>query len=147
VLVAVLVAISGINAVLTIVLTPFFPPEFGSPMAQLVLPSLVDGAGFANLVSSVIAIGPLPVAILSGVTALTGLVWAGRGLSRNTRWWLPLVSISTVAAVLLVYSWQGSSPSAETELMRAQVLRRLDHSAIADRIEGSLVPQVAAARK
>jgi hypothetical protein len=144
IIVTILIAVSGTNAVLTIVLTPFFPPEFGSPLAQLVLPSLADGAGFANLLSSGAAMNRSAAVLCTALTALAALVWAGGRLVRNRSRWLPLVSISTVAVLLLVYSWQGASPRAETELMRAQVLRRLDHPAIADRIEGSLVTQEAA---
>jgi hypothetical protein len=60
-IVVALIAISGANALLTIALTPYFPPEFGAPLAQLVLPSLMDGAGFSNLLSSGIGIAPVVV--------------------------------------------------------------------------------------
>jgi hypothetical protein len=146
VIVVILIAVSGTNAVLTIVLTPFFPPEFGAPLAQLVVPSLADGAGFSNLVSSGIGIAPLIVVNLIGVILLAALIWATGRLVRDRRIWLPAISLTTVAVLLLIYSWQGSAPKAETEIMRSQVLRRLGHTVVADRIEDSLLSAATPAR-
>jgi hypothetical protein len=138
VVVAILIAISGTHAVLSLALTPYFPPEFTAPFAQLVLPSLVDGAGFANLVSSGLGTAPWIVAVFSGGAVLLALVWAGGRLWGTTSLWMPTAFIATVALLLSAYWWQGSSPKNEIELMRAQVLRRLGHAVIADRIESSL---------
>jgi hypothetical protein len=143
VVVVILVAVSGVNAVLSLVLTPYFPPEFAAPLAQLVLPSLTDGAGFSNLLSSALGTSPWITAILCGVVALLTLGLAANRLIGRMSWRLPVVFVATVAFLLSVYWWQGSSPSTENELMRAQVLRRLGHAAIAERIEG---PLLAAAR-
>jgi hypothetical protein len=138
-IVSILTAISGVNALLTIALTPYFPPEFGAPLAQLVLPSLADGAGFSNLFSSGTGIAPAVAVILIGVMVVAALIWATGRLARDRRIWLPAISLTAVGILLLIYSWQGSAPSAETELMRSQVLRRLGHSAVADRLEDSLL--------
>ena len=146
VIVVILIAVSGTNAVLTIVLTPFFPPEFGAPLAQLVVPSLADGAGFSNLVSSGIGIAPPLVVILIGVILLAALIWATGRLVRDRKIWLPAISLTTVAVLLLIYSWQGSAAKAETEIMRSQVLRRLGHTVVADRIEDSLLSAITPAR-
>lgn len=138
-IVVILITISGINALLTIALTPYFPPEFGAPLAQLVLPSLADGAGFSNLLSSGIGIAPPLVVILIGVILIAALIWATGHLVQGRKTWLPAISLTTVALLLLIYSWQGSAPKPETEIMRSQMLRRLGHSAVADRIEDSLL--------
>jgi hypothetical protein len=138
-IVVILISISGTNALLTIALTPYFPPEFGAPLAQLVLPSLADGAGFSNLLSSGFGIAQVYVVILIGMVAIAALIWATGRLVRDTKIWLPAISLTTVAVLLLTYSWQGSAPNAETELMRSQVLRRLGHTAVADQIEDSLL--------
>jgi hypothetical protein len=139
VVVVILVAISGTNAVLSLALTPYFPPEFAAPFAQLVLPSLADGAGFSNLLSSGLGVSPRIVVVLSGVIALLVLGWATGRLIGKLSWSLPAFFLATVASILSVYWWQGSSPSTEIELMRAQVLRRLGHAAIVERIEGPLL--------
>jgi hypothetical protein len=138
-IVSILTAISGANALLTIALTPFFPPEFGAPLAQLVLPSLANGAGFSNLLSSGTGIAPAVVVILIGVIVVAALIWATGRLARDRRIWLPAASLTAVGVLLLIYSWQGSAPSAETEIMRSQVLRRLGHNSVAEQIEKSLL--------
>jgi hypothetical protein len=145
-IVVILITISGTNTLLTIALTPYFPPEFGAPLAQLVLPSLADGAGFSNLLSSGIGIAPPLVVILIGVILITALTWATGYLYQERKIWLPALSLTTVAVLLLIYSWQGSAPKAETELMRSHVLRRLGHTAVADRLEDSLLSATLPAR-
>jgi hypothetical protein len=138
VVVVVLIAISGANAVLTVVLTPFFPPQFGAPLAQLVLPSLVEGAGFSNLLTEYFSVAPAVVAVLTIAVSSAALIWASIALIRRPRWWLPGVYVVSLGAIWFTYTWQGANPSIETELMRAQVLRRLDHSATVDRPADSL---------
>jgi hypothetical protein len=138
-IVVILITISGTNALLSIALTPYFPPEFSAPLAQLVLPSLADGAGFSNLISTGIGIDAPLVVTLIGVILVAALIWATGRLVRERRIWLPAISLATVAVLLLIYSWQGSAPRAETELMRSQVLRRLGHASVADQIERSVL--------
>ena len=138
-IVVVLISISAANALLTIALTPFYPPEFGAPLAQLVLPSLADGAGFSNLLSSWLGIAPPAVAILTGVTVFALVLWSVGRLVRGGRLRLAAISLTTIVVLLLSYSWQGSAPTAETEVMRSQVLRRLGHDEVADRIDESLL--------
>ena len=143
VVVVVLTAASGTSTMLTIVLTPFFPPEFGAPLSQLVLPSLEDGAAFSNLISSASGVAPVAIVILTGAFVIAALIWASGKLFRDRAWWQPVVALITIAVILLLYSWQGSAPSDEIELIRAQMLRRLGHAAVADHIEGSLISDVA----
>ena len=138
-LAAVLIAISGVNAALCIALTPFFPPQFKVPLAQLVLPSLTDGAGLNNIISAALGVPPIYVLIAIGAATVTALGWASSLVLRLPRRWVAAVFAATIAAQLLWLSWQGAGPSAEVELMRAQVLRRLGHTVVADRIEGSLI--------
>jgi hypothetical protein len=138
-IVVMMIAVSGTHTVLTIVLTPFFPPEFGAPLGQLVLPSLADGAGFANILSSVFGVAPTSIVVLTGVIAAGFLIWASNRLVGDRGWWPAPVSVTIIAVLLLVLNWQASSAPADTELMRAQMLRRLNHTEIADRIEGAIV--------
>lgn len=142
-IVVALVAASGLNAVLTIALTPFFPPEFGSPLAQLVLPSLADGAGFSNVASSVSGVSQAVVAVLVGAAALVVLTRALGNLQPEGGWRCPAISLTTVALLLLVYSWQGSAPPSESEMVRSQMLRRLGHEVAADRLEEALSGETA----
>jgi hypothetical protein len=135
---AILMAASGIHAALTIVLTPFFPPQFGLPFAELVLPSLADGAGFWNVVSSVSGAPPIAVVIACVLVAVGAMVWAAGKIARHPNRWLTTAPVLTVTALLLLNTWLGSHPTREVELMRSQVLRRLGHVDAAERIEASL---------
>jgi len=138
-LVAVLIAFSGVNAVLCIALTPFFPPQFTSPLAQLVLPSLIEGAGLDNIVSATIGLPPMYVVIAIGAATIAALGWASSLVLRLPKRWVATVFATAIAAQFLLLSWQGTSPSRDVEFMRAQVLRRLGHTAVAAQIEDSLI--------
>jgi peptidoglycan/LPS O-acetylase OafA/YrhL len=140
VIVVVLISISGANAVLTIVLTPFFPPEFGAPLAQLVLPSLADGVAFANVLSSAFGMPPTAVVVLTFAIVAVTLIWAAERVAKVRAWWLSATCLVTVVLVLLTYSWQGHAPPAETEIIRSEVLRRLGHAGAANSIEASFSP-------
>ncbi len=143
VIVAVLVAVSTTCTVLTVVLTPFFPPEFSTPLAQLVLPSLIDGAGFPNILSSAFGVGPVVVAVFVGFVVTGGAAWAASSLARHQPPWLPVVSVATAVTVVAALAWQGSTAGNDLRMMRAEVLRRLGHAAVADRIESPISSQAA----
>jgi hypothetical protein len=81
---------------------------------------------------------PAVVVTLVGVIVTAALIWATGHLVRGQKIWQPAISLTTVAVLLLICAWQGYAPMPETELTRAQVLRRLGHTAVADRIEESL---------
>ncbi|MEJ2580409.1 MAG: hypothetical protein P8127_02040 [Acidobacteriota bacterium] len=134
----ILVSISATHAVLSIALTPFFAPEFTAPFAQLVMPSLLDGAGFANLLSIASGVAPVAVVILLGVITAIAVVQSLLRIIEGQRLWFAGVSLATVFTLLLIYSWGASRQTAEIEIMRSQVLRRLGHTETADRIEASL---------
>ncbi len=138
VLAAVLIAISATHALLSIALTPFFPPEFDNPLATLVVPSLADGALAPNLLSAAAGLHPQPsfVILIIGVTAILG--WAVYHLARGRRLWMPLLLPISIAIAVWGLSWQASKATAEDEAMRAQMLRYLGHSSTAAEIEGSL---------
>jgi hypothetical protein len=146
-LVAVLIAFSGINAALCIALTPFFPPQFTSPLAQLVLPSLLEGTGLHNIVSATIGLPPIYVVIAIGAATIATLGWASSLVLRLPKRWVAAVFATAITAQLLWLSWQGASPSPEVEFMRAQVLRRLGHTVVADRIERSFMSDPTSASK
>jgi len=145
-LVAVLIAFSGVNAVLCIALTPFFPPQFTSPLAQLVLPSLMEGVGLNNIVSATIGLPPMYVVIAIIAATIAALGWASSLVLRLPKRWVAAVFAAAIAAQLLWLSWQGASPSPEVEFIRAQVLRRLGHTTVASQIEGSLISAATSTR-
>ncbi len=146
-LVAVLIAFSGVNAALCIALTPFFPPQFTSPLAQLVLPSLLEGTGLHNIVSATIGLPPIYVVIAVGAATIATLGWASSLVLRLPKRWVAAVFATAITAQLLWLSWQGASPSPEVEFMRAQVLRRLGHTVVANRIERSFMSDPTSASK
>jgi hypothetical protein len=136
---AVLIAFSGVNGTLCIALTPFFPPQFTSPLAQLVLPSLNDGVGLHNIVSAFTGLPPIYVVIGIIAATIAALGWASSLVLRLPKRWVAAVFAAAVAAQLLWLGWQGANPSSEVEFMRAQVLRRLGHTTVASQIRGSLI--------
>jgi hypothetical protein len=136
--VAILVSISAIHAVLSISLTPFFAPEFTAPFAQLVMPSLLDGVGFANLFSTVSGVASVAVVIMVGAITTVAVVRSLLRVVEGQRLWFAGVSLATVLALLSVYSWGASKQTVEIEIMRSQMLRRLGHTETAERIEASL---------
>ncbi len=146
VLAAGLIAISGFNTALSIALTPFFPPQFDVPLAQLVLPSLTDGVGLHNIVSAFFGLPPIYVVISIGAATIAALGWASSQVLRLPKRWVAAIFAATLATQLLWLSWQGVNPSPEVEFMRAQVLRRLGESDVADRIESSLISASTSAR-
>jgi len=135
VLAASLIAISGVNAALSIALTPFFPPQFDVPLAQLVLPSLADGAGLHNIMSAAFGVPAIAVVIAILVVTVAALSWASSRVLRMPRRWVAAVFAATIAAQLLWYGWWGAAATTEVELMRAQVLQRLGYESLAERIE------------
>ena len=135
VLAASLIAISGVNAALSIALTPFFPPQFAVPLAQLVLPSLADHAGLHNIISAAIGVPTIAVVITVLVVTVATLGWASSRVLRMPRRWVGAVFAATIAAQLLWLGWRGTDATTEVELMRAQVLQRLGYESLAERIE------------
>jgi len=135
VLAAGLIALSGINTALSIALTPFFPPQFDVPLAQLVLPSLADGAGLHNIISAAVGVPVIAVAIAIVIVTVATLGWASSRILRMPRRWVAAVFAATLAAQLLWLSWQGAGATTEVELMRAQILQRLGYETLAERIE------------
>jgi len=115
------------------------PPQFTSPLAQLVLPSLMEGAGLHNIVSVFIGLPPIYVVIAIIAATIAALGWASSLVLRLPKRWVAAVFAAAVAAQLLWLGWQGANPSPEVEFIRAQVLRRLGHTAVASQIEGSLI--------
>ena len=109
---------------------------------MLVMPSLWEGAAFVNLLSATTGTAPIVVCALVGVIAVAALAWATGRLVGARQMWLQVVYALTVAAVVMGTRWWGLTRNTEHELMRAQVLRRLGHSAIADRIESPLMNPV-----
>lgn len=139
VLAAGLIAISGVNAALSISLTPFFPPQFDVPLAQLVLPSLADGAGLHNIMSAAIGVPAIAVVIAILVVTVAALGWASSRVLQMPRRWVAAVFAVTIGAQLLWLGWRGTGATTEVELMRAQVLQRLGYECLAERIERDTV--------
>jgi hypothetical protein len=137
-LLVVLASMAAVRTLLTLALTPFFPPTFTHPLRQLVLPSLVDGAWAPTLPGSVVG---LPDALVWSAVAAAVLLLVGWSLSRLAR--RPLAGV--VAAVLVVsavqigwMAWRASEIDPGLEAVRARVLVDLGHSEAAARVAGGL---------
>lgn len=134
-LAAVLIGISGAHTLLSIALTPFFPPQFENPLVNLVVPSLIDGALAPNLLSAVSGMTPQTTLLIISAAVIATLGWAVFHLAQFRRPWMPfLLAISTVIGASAL-AWQASNATADQEIMRAQMLRYLGHSSVADEIE------------
>jgi hypothetical protein len=106
-----------------------------SGLAQLVLPSLVDGAGLHNIMSAAIGVPAIAVVIAILVVTVAALGSASSRVLRMPRRWVAAVFAATIAAQLLWLGWRGAATTTEVELMRAQVLQRLGYESLAERIE------------
>ena len=92
--VVMLVAVSAIHAMLSIAVTPFFPPQFLTPLAQIVIPSFIDGAAAQNFVSNFTGIAAQPVIFIMGFAVVMTLAWSVIRLVRDRSWWyLSLIHI------------------------------------------------------
>jgi hypothetical protein len=136
--VVLLVAVSGIHALLSTAVTPFFPPQFPTPLAQIVIPSFIDGAAAQNFVSNFTGIAAQPVISIMGVAVVMTLGWSMIRLVRDRTWWNHLVFAATISITLAGLAWQGSHPTAEEEFMRSQMLRRIGYPSIAEGIESGI---------
>ncbi|MBD3853242.1 MAG: hypothetical protein IFJ96_00560 [Acidobacteria bacterium] len=110
------------------------------------LPSLSDGVGLHNIVSAFIGLPPIIVVIAIGATTIAALGWASSLVLRLPKRWVAAIFAAAVAAQLLWLGWRGANPSPEVEFIRAQVLRRLGHTAVAAQIEESLISAATYAR-
>ena len=135
VVLVVLVALSGINNFLTIAVSPFFPPQFNVPLGQLVLPSITEGAGFPNLLGSVFGTPDWTAVMAAGLGMSAALGWALMKMVPGRSRWIPPLVVATIAAQLVMLSWQGTRRSDEQEMLRTYVLERIGSSEPAHRIE------------
>jgi len=133
-IVVVLVARSATRAVLSIALIPFLPPEFSRPLAQLVVPSLIDGAAFQNVLTSSFGLSEMLAVACLGTVTVTALGWAlMRLFSIRARWTLSLFA-ATITVQILLFGWQASRPGTDEEILRARFLRRIGHEDVAEKI-------------
>jgi hypothetical protein len=98
-------------------------------------------------VSATIRLPPVHALITIIAATIDALGWASSLVLRLPKWWVAAVFATAIAAQLLWLSWQGARTGAEVELMRAQVLRRLGHTVVADRIERSFISDPTSASK
>ena len=134
----ILVTLSAWRILLSIAISPFFPPELSHPLNQFVLPSLRDGVAAPNVVSSVTGISAIAVwiAAIGLTTAL--LVWSLDRMGRGSRSWVAATAALTIASQLAWFSWTGPPPDPRHEAIRAQLLAGLGHTEIAIQIETAL---------
>ncbi len=126
-LVAVLAAVSVARVALTVVLTPFFPPEFSHPLAQLVAPSLAQGFAAPTVIG--IVLGWPSWAVWLGLAALLvgGVGWAATRLAHECARLLWLVAAVALVGQLTWFIVQGRQPNPGLEAYRRQVLSGLGH--------------------
>jgi hypothetical protein len=122
-IVAVVATISVANAVLSIVVTPFFPGEFAVPFASFVLPSLADGHTAPTLIAGACGIASAVVWGLVGLVSVTCVILVFASDGRRMK--LP-VSIAMAAYLTILVAASAARP-AELEPMRRWLLGRLGH--------------------
>ncbi|MEE4273016.1 MAG: hypothetical protein V2I67_15185 [Thermoanaerobaculales bacterium] len=130
---AALAALSVARGLLTLIVTPFFPPEFDQPLRQLVLPSVMDGAAAPNLVTAMTGIPPTVVWSVVAAATVSLVAWAMVRIGRNSA--VPVVTVVVIFFVgqLGWLTWRSTNRDPELELYRSQVLERLGHFAAAQR--------------
>ena len=132
------VALSATRSFLTVVVTPFFPPEFANPLAQIVLPSLREGAAAPNLVSSTVGLPAGFVWLAAAALAAALLVWALAALKPGTTTWIAIIVALVITSQVAWWVWRSPPPDPRLENYRAQLLTGLGHIDVAARIESDL---------
>jgi len=133
-----LATLSATRTLLSIMITPFFPPELSHPLSHFVLPSLRDGIAAPNLISSVTGMPAIIVWIsVVGLTAVL-LVWGLSRLGRGPWWWIAMVVALAIAGQGAWFAQISPGPDPREEAIRAQLLAGLGHVEAAARIEASL---------
>jgi len=127
--------LSAWRILLSIAVSPFFPPEFSHPLSQFVLPSLRNGVAAPNLVSSITGISAITVwiAAIGMTTAL--LVWSLDRMRSGSRAWIAAIAALTIAGQLAWFSWMNPPSNPHNEAIRAQLLAGLGHVEAAVQIE------------
>jgi hypothetical protein len=133
-----LVTLSAWRTVLSIMVSPFFPPELDHPLSQFVLPSLRDGVAAPNLISSATGISAITVWLAAIGLAIAVLVWGLGRLGRGHLPWIAAVAALTIASQLAWFSWMSPGSDPRSEAIRAQLLAGLGHVEAAARIESAL---------
>ena len=131
-----LAAFSLCGALGSIALTPYFPLVFEAPLAQLVLPSLLDGAALRNLFSELTGLAePLGLGLLAAAAAV-GVGLSLERLARSAaRLWSPVVFAAAAVLYGLLLIATAPQQRAGHEVMRSDVLRRLGYEARAQAVE------------
>ena len=140
--VVVLAGLATGGAVLSIVLTPFFPAVFTAPLAQLVIASFRDGAAFPNLLSSGLSVPPRVAAailavIVVGIVAVTLVRVRG---TPHARYWVPPVLVLTVVLHSALLWKTAPPPTPQQTITRAAILKRLSYPDLAERILRTVTP-------
>jgi hypothetical protein len=141
-LLTVLVAVSTTRSFLTLVVTPFFPPEFSNPLAEIVLPSLRQGASAPNVVSAVTGLAAGVVWAMAAGLVLALAIWSLATLSRRSTSTtvIAIVMAATIVGQMGWWVWRSPPPDPRLESYRAQLLAGLGHTEVATRIETGLRP-------
>ena len=138
------VALSATRSFLTVVVTPFFPPEFVNPLAQVVLPSLRDGVVAPTIVSATVGVPTEIVWVAAAALAATLLVWALGAMKPGTTIWIAVVMVLVITGQVAWWVWRSPPPDSRQESYRAQLLSGLGHLSDDARIESDLQSGAAA---
>lgn len=136
-----LVAVSATRGFLTLVITPFFPPEFSNPLGQIVLPSLRDGMAAPTLVSSVLGSSPGIVWTAAAAMTVAALIWALGSLGGGSTTRIAIVFVLAICAQFAWWVWLDPPPDPHHENFRAQLLVGLGHTDGAARIDTDPTPE------
>ncbi len=128
--VAALAAVSVARTLLTVVLTPFFPPEFDRPLTQLVIPSLSDGAAAPTLVGA-LAVPAAAVWAAVGVGLLATVAWAAARLAPDASRWSAGVASVALVVQLAWFTVAAGTVEPGLEKLRLRVLAGLGQPAAA----------------
>lgn len=132
------VALSATRSFLTVVVTPFFPPEFVNPLAQIVLPSLREGVTAPNMISSTVGVPTGFVWLAAAALAAVLLVWAIAALKPGTTNWIAVIVALAITSQVVWWEWRSPPPDPRLDSYRAQLLTGLGHINDEAQIESDL---------
>jgi hypothetical protein len=128
-----LVTLSAMRGFLTLVITPFFPPEFANPLAQIVLPSVREGAMAPTLLGSAVGLPSAIVWPAAAILTASALVWALADLGGTKKFRIALAMVLVIGAQLAWWAALSPPPETGTESYRSQLLDGLGHTGSAAR--------------
>jgi hypothetical protein len=113
---------------LSLAVSPFFPEHFSSPLAQLVIPSLLSGHGAPTALSAAGSPSSVGVVLCAGLGALALTGWALVKISVHQST-APVLLLMVLGALSYTGGVQlvADPPNAEQLRMQTEVLRRIGY--------------------